>query len=321
MNDQTFELAPMKAEEVLYSYRNSQQISSQTGLIGYIRADMGTNGKEFWSTWNGFRNDLNTTEFRNQTDTVINACRDKGNFLSDRSMLAGYCLSKDVLPFDTGRDYGVRVNAGEYVYLMRLNPHKGEYNLYCYCYRKDWLDSHIEKAKRGIQFVDTHYKEKFRLYDGDQIVITGEPNEFTVRDIPSRYDCRYIDDYHFEYGPNIRHICEFAELLERNGYSVIPMRASLPEKAYVYVETEYKIGYVKKGESGYYPLDMSFRVKSDALEYVETNNQKLGISNAQAAAMKFGSMFGWDSPAADPKNYDENGHLMKPQDKTRDKVR
>lgn len=78
MNDQTFELAPMKAEEVLYSYRNSQQISSQTGLIGYIRANMGTNGKEFWSTWNGFRNDLNTTEFRNQTDTVINACRDKG---------------------------------------------------------------------------------------------------------------------------------------------------------------------------------------------------------------------------------------------------
>ena len=53
--------APLKGKEYLYTYRNSQQISSQTGLIGYLRADMGTLGTEFFSTWNGFRDDLNTS--------------------------------------------------------------------------------------------------------------------------------------------------------------------------------------------------------------------------------------------------------------------
>ena len=58
MSDTDFKAVPMKLEEARYSYRNSQQISSQTGLIGYLRADMGTNGTEFWSTWNDFREDL-----------------------------------------------------------------------------------------------------------------------------------------------------------------------------------------------------------------------------------------------------------------------
>ena len=58
MSDTDFKAVPMKLEEARYSYRNSQQISSQTGLIGYLRADMGTTGTEFWSTWNDFRKDL-----------------------------------------------------------------------------------------------------------------------------------------------------------------------------------------------------------------------------------------------------------------------
>ena len=63
---------PLKGKEYLYTYRNSQQISSQTGLIGYIRADMGVHGAEFFSTWNGFRDELNTQDFKDEIDTVIN---------------------------------------------------------------------------------------------------------------------------------------------------------------------------------------------------------------------------------------------------------
>ena len=29
--------------------------------------------------------------------------------------------------------------------------------------------------------------------------------------------------------------------------------------------------------------------------------------------MLFGSLYGWDKPGADPKNYDEQGHLIKPK--------
>ena len=217
MSSEGYEIIPMKPEEVLYSYRNSQQISSQTGLVGYIRADMGTNRNQFWVTWNCFHNDLNTPEFSNELSELLHSLRQDGKYLSDRDTLMRFCLdSKNALPYETGRDFGVRVNTRDHAYLMRLNPHKGEYNLYCYCYRKDWIDSHIRQAKRGIRFIDPHYREKFRIADGDEIIISGEPNAYTVRDVPARYVCRYIDDSHFEYGPNLRHICEFAEMMYNN---------------------------------------------------------------------------------------------------------
>ena len=48
-------------------------------------------------------------------------------------------------------------------------------------------------------------------------------------------------------------------------------------------------------------------------ELADSMNRKLGVTKGQAEAMKTGSMFGWKVPAADPKNYDENGKLVKPK--------
>lgn len=47
-----------------YTYSQSQQLSMQTGLIGYLRADFGSTGNEFWTTWNDFRKDLKTVNLR-----------------------------------------------------------------------------------------------------------------------------------------------------------------------------------------------------------------------------------------------------------------
>ena len=41
---------PMTEEEEKYAFRQSRQISGQTGLIGYLYADFGRNGKEFDSS-------------------------------------------------------------------------------------------------------------------------------------------------------------------------------------------------------------------------------------------------------------------------------
>ncbi len=41
-----------------YTFSQSQQLSMQTGLIGYLRADFGSTGNEFWTTWNDFRKRL-----------------------------------------------------------------------------------------------------------------------------------------------------------------------------------------------------------------------------------------------------------------------
>ncbi|MBQ6153088.1 MAG: hypothetical protein IJJ15_05030 [Ruminococcus sp.] len=296
----------MKPEERRYSYSQSSQIKSQTGLIGYLRADLGKHGKEFYSTWFGFRDDLNTPAFKKEIDMVINSLREKGNFLSDRTRLTHYCHSDPAMYFQNDRsEYGVRINTREYAYLLRLIPLPGNYNLYCYCYKKDWLDMHLAKAERGIRFADQDYNERFRLADGDYIRIISEGAK------PRDLECRYIDDYHFEVGDNIYHTYEFAEKMQHS--EIIPLRASLPERCYVYIQSENKIGVVKKGENGYEELPLAFSDSNEAKKTVDDLNKKDGVTKAQAEAMLCGSMFGWQTPAADPKNYDKNGVPQKMQ--------
>ena len=41
-------------------------------------------------------------------------------------------------------------------------------------------------------------------------------------------------------------------------------------------------------------------------------NEKMGVTKQQEAAMLQASMFGWTIPAANPRNYDENGRLKMP---------
>jgi hypothetical protein len=68
----------MKPEERNYTYSQSQQISMQTGCIGHLRADMDSNGEGFFSSWDDFRKDLKTQEFKDEFDAVINELRKDG---------------------------------------------------------------------------------------------------------------------------------------------------------------------------------------------------------------------------------------------------
>lgn len=146
-----FEKRAMIEAEDKYTFRQSSQISGQTGLIGYLRADMDTDGNGFFSSWNDWRKDLKTDEFKAEFDEVINSLREEGDILHNRKALASYCYSTPQSKMQTEQDYyGVRVDTEKYAYLLRLNPNKGEYNLYCYCYVKDWLDGHMKEAERGM---------------------------------------------------------------------------------------------------------------------------------------------------------------------------
>ena len=64
----------MTPEERKYTYTQSQQIISQTGCIGHLRADLGS-GEEFYSAWDDHRGDLKTPEFKRELDQVTNALR------------------------------------------------------------------------------------------------------------------------------------------------------------------------------------------------------------------------------------------------------
>jgi len=224
------EIHSASPSEQLYTYTQSQQIRSQTGNIGCLRGDMGSDGKEFYTSWTSYRDDLRSPEFIEELDRVINGLRDGKNkisFLQNRYALARYWRSHPEAKMQDPRSFGFRVDTEKYSYLMRLNPHRGEYNLYCYCYRRDWLERHLKEAEKGIRFISSDYQEKFRLPDGGKIRIRypdGERRE-TV--------CRYIDDYHFEIGAggrNLFHICEFAEIMEKHGAVVEPMESFAREK-------------------------------------------------------------------------------------------
>lgn len=296
------DMRALTEKEDKYTFSNSMQISMQCGLIGHLRADMDSDGNGFFSSWEDYRKELKTDEFKDEFDKVINSLREEGDILYNRKSLAKYCYSSPQAKMNNEQDYyGVRVDTQKYAYLCRLNPNKGEYNLYCYCYIKDWLDKHIRSAEKGIRFITPEYKEKFRISDGEKIRITFSDGEVKDR------VCRYIDDSHVEVGDDLYHICEFAERMEQCGATFIPLRSDLPEVCFSILPSTGDVIIIKHGESGYYRCEYSTEDKAFNREFANDRNANLGVSKAQVEAMLAGSMYGWDVPAADPKSYDENG--------------
>ena len=309
--DMTFRAAT--PAERLYTAGQSMQIEGQTGCIGHLRADMGTDGSGFFRTWKDHRQNLNTEEFQRDFEHVLNALEGDeqyGGFLKNRAAMGAFCQKYPESSFNDGFALGFRADTEQYAYLIRLHPYQKEENLFIYCYRRDWLDRHLKQAEKGIRFIDPNYKELFRIPDGDMIRI--------IREDGTQIDktARYIDEYHVEIGDgwdSTFHICQFAEQMERCGNKVIPLRSSLPEHCYVFVETSNEIGIVRKGMSGYYLTDLATGNRDENRALVKELNEKAGLTPGQAEAMKAGSMFGWHVPAADPKSYDEQGKLIKPK--------
>lgn len=300
------DMRALTEKEDKYTFSNSMQISMQCGLIGHLRADMDSDGNGFFSSWEDYRKELKTDEFKDEFDKVINSLREEGDILYNRKSLAKYCYSSPQAKMNNEQNYyGVRVDTQKYAYLCRLNPNKGEYNLYCYCYIKDWLDKHIRSAEKGIRFITPEYKEKFRISDGEKIRITFSDGEVKDR------VCRYIDDSHVEVGDDLYHICEFAERMEQCGATFIPLRSDLPEVCFSILPSTGDVIIIKHGESGYYRCEYSTEDKAFNREFANDRNANLGVSKAQIEAMLAGSMYGWDVSAADPKSYDVNGTLLR----------
>lgn len=219
------EVRALTQPEQKYTYAQSMQLEGQTGCIGHLRGDFGSSGNGFYSTWFDTREQWKTDGFKAELDDIINALReDKGLLHSrrDMSVFAG-ANPESLFKGNYCAEYGFRADTDKHTFLLRCNPTKGDYNFYCYCYVKEWLDKHIKNAEKGIRFIDPHYKELFRIPDGGKIIVTtawGEKME---------HACRFIDEYHTEVGRNLYHICEFAERMEKNGATYEPKPAEPPQ--------------------------------------------------------------------------------------------
>jgi hypothetical protein len=74
-----------------------------------------------------------------------------------------------------------------------------------------------------IKFINSNYKELFRIPDGGRIVVTRPMSEM----YPNYQEqwvgtCRYIDEMHVSIDNECYHICQFAEIQERIGAKVEP---------------------------------------------------------------------------------------------------
>lgn len=310
--EEKYTIRPLTIEERKYTYAQSTQLRGQTGSIGHLRGDFGS-GEQFFTTWDEHNSRLKTPEFSSELDEVINELRSNAcGLLTSRRSMVDFARKYPESGFKGSytTEYGFRVDTEKYSYLFRCNPTQGDYNFYCFCYQKEWLNRHIDRARQDICFIDSGEKELFRLSDGEQITITNADGQ--KRDFP----CRYIDEAHLEMGDNLYHICEFAERMERSGSTYQPKEIPLPRECLSTLPSTGEIIKIDRYQKGYTPRSVQKTPKENR-ELVDRYNGSHGISKAQEAAMVAGSMFGWDTPAAKPKNYDENGKAIKPKNKER----
>lgn len=72
----------------------------------------------------------------------------------------------------------------------------------------------MSRQDKAIRFIDSDYRELFRIPDGGSIKITYPPGD--GRGTLTRA-CEYMDEAHTRIGGNVFHICEFAERMEALG--------------------------------------------------------------------------------------------------------
>lgn len=230
------EIRALTEAERKYTYPQSMQLQGQTGCIGYLRGDFGRDGDEFFTTWTDQYERLKTDEFKTELDDVINALRSKEyGLLQNRSAMRRYAAQNTGSAFKGNycTEYCFRVDTEKHAYLLRCNPTRGDYNFYCYCYESEWLDRHMKKAQQGIRFISSRYEDLFKIPDGGKIVITDSSENKSER------TCRFIDEYHTEIGDHMYHICQFAEIMERNGSTYAPVQAE--EKGKEQAETDLQL--------------------------------------------------------------------------------
>lgn len=150
-----FSIRLMTPEERAFAYTQDPQTLHSSGCIGHLRVDMDTNGTGFFSSWDTHSPSLKDDAFKAEFDVLINELRtneDLGGILTNRKSMAAFCRAiPDSVITEDGRNFGFRLDTDDYTYMLRLNPHKGEYNAYIYAYDREMLDTILDLQKEAEQ--------------------------------------------------------------------------------------------------------------------------------------------------------------------------
>jgi len=129
-----YELLLAEKEEIRFCFRLSGEAAERCGAIGYLRADFGRSGKEFHTTWFDSQPHLKSSDFKYKFDELINSLRDDGEkppFASRDNHLAFCAAHPSMTCF--------KIATLDYSFYIRLNPHQGTYDIYCFAYDNRYL--------------------------------------------------------------------------------------------------------------------------------------------------------------------------------------
>jgi len=164
-----------------------------------------------------------------------------------------------------------------------------------------------EEQEKMIRFIDSSYQTLFYVPDGGNVVLTYSDGEKVTR------PCKFLDEYHTQIGHNVYHICQFAELMERNGTSYVPEKPMpLPKFCYSILPATGALISFKQGEKGYLKCDYSAPYREQNEMTAAKNNLRIGVTRQQEAAMLGGATRGWAFPAARTSSYDLQGKKIAP---------
>lgn len=166
------------------------------------------------------------------------------------------------------------------------------------------MDGENEKI---IRFIDSRYKTLFYVPDGGNIVITRFDGEKFTQ------PCTFLDEYHTRVGRETYHICQFAELMERNGNTYAPETPpELPDHCFSVLPATGELIRIEKGKKGHQKCGFSTDNPQTNRREATNLNLRDRIVPQQEAAMLGGALKGWASPAARVSSYDVRGEPIKP---------
>ena len=179
------QLCPASPEDAGLFYAQTPERDEELGAIGHVRIDFGHNGREgFYHTWwpRGPEG-LNTQEFRDELDAVVNDLR-KG-VLKDLSSMRRYCSgSEGAIEGGTCcQNYGFTLETERYLYRLRCNPIEGDYQCYLSCFDKQAQQMGLtEKGRQALQ--DAAAPALPHIYDWYVIEHINTPERQVTHQLP-----------------------------------------------------------------------------------------------------------------------------------------
>lgn len=91
--------------------------------------------------------------------------------------------------------------------------------------------------------------------------------------------------------------------------TALAKEVGLPETCYGVTPYSGERMRIRYGDNSFESFPQYGQNREENRRHVAEQNKTLKVTKAQQAAMEGGVIYGWDTPAADPRNYDESGYF------------